>query len=78
MVGVLLPELNLNVPTPVLPHPFPCSAVRKKSGLNSSALTHLTFGTDFGGDLWQWLLLVYHIEIHDISKFWYLYLLLHK
>lgn len=43
MVGVLLPELDLNVPTPVLPHPFPCSAVRKKkSGLNSSALTHLT------------------------------------
>lgn len=44
---MLLPELDLNVPAPVLPHPFPCSAVREKKRVELLCPDPPYLGTDF-------------------------------
>lgn len=72
------PAAQCAVSRPTLPplHPSPCSAVRREGWATAPRPT-LPWNRS-RGDLWRWLLLVCHIEIHDISKFLYLCLLLRK
>lgn len=73
-VGSLLLELDPQVNVPTAPHKHPDLHGRER---RDGAEPALPWNRSRGG-LWQWLLLVCHIEIHDISKFLYLCLSLHK